>query len=101
MTNNKLEGLTITEVKGLQDVKVFRVCECDAVAAYTQDEATAWYKKLTGLKDEELYDYDEVEILPLDAEYWYDEERTHKRTLTSMIEERWEGQPFIALTWEM
>jgi hypothetical protein len=101
MTKSNNGILETAEEKGLQDVMVFRVCECDAVAAYSQEEATTWYKKLTGLDDDELYDYDEVEVMPLDAEYWYDEKRTHKRTLTSMIEERWEGQPFIALTWEM
>jgi hypothetical protein len=100
MMNSNNGSLEIAEEKGLQDVKVFRVCECDAVAAYSQEEAISWYKELTGLSDDELYDYEEVEVMSLDGEHWDDEERTRKRTLKSVVEEYWNGEPFIALSWD-
>ncbi|MBO0962361.1 hypothetical protein J1P26_21900 [Neobacillus sp. MM2021_6] len=90
-----VDCLEIVEEKGLKDVLVFQVCECDSVAAYSLEEALAWYKGLTGLKDDELYDYDEIKIVPFDKEVWNDEERTRLISVREIIDNEWEGTPFI------
>lgn len=83
------------EEKGLKDVLVFQVCECDSVAAYSCEEAIAWYKEETGLIDDELYEYDEVEIVPFDKEVWDGEEKIKKITVREIVDTYWEGKPFI------
>lgn len=37
-----MNELTVVEEKGLKDVNVFQVCECDAVVGYSLDEAIEW-----------------------------------------------------------
>ena len=93
-----MNELKIAESKGLQDVKVFQLCETDAVAAYTQEEATEFYQELTGLKDDELYEYDEVETVPLDKEVRKSEDSEELVTVKEIVEMYWEGKPFIALS---
>jgi hypothetical protein len=98
MVWNKDLGIYVlpkVEEKGLQDVLVFQVCECDSVAAYSCDEAIAWYKEHTGLNDDELYEYDEIEVVPFDKEVWRDEERTGLITVREIVDTYWEGKPFI------
>ncbi|SDM15194.1 hypothetical protein [Sediminibacillus halophilus] len=91
-------GLKIAEQKGLKDVKVFQLCESDAVAAYTQEEAKEFYQNLTGIKDDELYDYDLVEIVPMDAKIRKSEDSQELITVKEIVEMYWEGEPFIALS---
>lgn len=98
---NKIDGLQIAEVKGLKDVQVFQICECDAVAAYSLDEAFEWYKELTGLEDEDLYKYDDVEVVDWSESVWSDEYRKEKITVGEIIDREWNGKPFIAFTTEL
>lgn len=98
---NKIDGLQIAETKGLQDVHVFQVCECDAVAAYSLEEAFEWYKQLTGLESEELYAHDDVEIVDKTIAVWADEYREEKITVDEIINTYWNGEPFIAFTTEL
>lgn len=92
---NKLE---IVEEKGLQDVHVFQICESDAVAAYSQDEAREWYKGLTGLSDDDLYSYDEVEIVSPEYKVRKGEDEPGLITVREIVETYWNGEPFIAIT---
>lgn len=86
------------EVKGLQDVLVFQLCECDAVAAYSLEEAKVWYKNLTGLSDTDLYPYEEVDIIPLDYQVYKEENSLEKVMVSEIIQTYWDGEPFIAIT---
>lgn len=99
MENLQFGELEIAEEKGLQDVKVFWLCECDAVAAYSLDEARTYYKNLTGLSDEELYTDEEVEIEKMDANIRETEDEDSKMiTVQEIVNRYWEGEPFIAIT---
>lgn len=93
-----MDTLKIAEVKGLQDVEVFWLCECDEVAAYSLDEAIAWYKKLTGLSDDDLYDYEEMEVISPDYKVQKSEEDTQLISVKEIVEKHWDGTPFIAVT---
>ncbi|MCR6096904.1 hypothetical protein HXA31_20305 [Salipaludibacillus agaradhaerens] len=95
-----MKKLEIIESKGLEDVKVFRVCECDAVAAYSLDEAIEFYKEFTGLEDDDLYDYEAIEVIGIENEFYDDEDRKVKKKLKDMVRENWDGKPFIVLTWD-
>ena len=101
MKNVKIDKLEIVEEKGLQDVKVFRICESDAIAAYSLEEAKSFYKKQTGVSDNEIYADHEVEVIPLETKFWNDEEMTHKRTLREMVEEHWDGKPHFIISWNI
>lgn len=101
MVWNKELGIYVlpkVEEKGLKDVLVFQVCECDSVAAYSCDEAIAWYKEYTGLNDDELYEYDLVETVPFEKEVWDGEEKTKRITVREIVDTYWEGKPFIVTT---
>ncbi|CAM4111944.1 hypothetical protein [Mesobacillus thioparans] len=84
--------------KELKDVHVFQLCECDAVAAYTQEEARSWYKELTGLSDEDLYKYEDVEIVSPDYKVRKGEEESELITVGEIVRTYWEGKPFIAIS---
>jgi hypothetical protein len=81
--------------EGLKDVLVFQVCECDSVAAYSCEEAVAWYKEETGLDGDELYEWDEIKIVPFDKKFWKDEERRELITVKEIVNNEWDGKPFI------
>ncbi|MDQ0091643.1 hypothetical protein J2T12_005083 [Paenibacillus anaericanus] len=98
MNTNQLK---IIAEYGLGDVKVFQICECDAVAAYTLDEAIDYYKELTGVSDEELYHYDEIEIVSPDLKVYEDEERTGLVTVKELVERYWDNKPCIMLSTEV
>lgn len=98
MVWNKELGIYVlpkVEEKGLKDVLVFQVCECDSVAAYSREEAVEWYKEITGLDNDELYAYEDIEIVPFDTKVWDDEEKTRKITVREIVDTYWKGQPFI------
>lgn len=95
-----MEELKVAEEKGLQNVIVFRLCDSDAVAAYSLEEAKAFYKELTGVEEYDLYTDDEVEIFSPEDEIWDDEDRRNKKMLKDVINERWNGVPFIAVSWD-
>lgn len=93
-----MNELVEIESKGLVDVKVFQVCECDAVAAYSLEDAKEWYKNETGLSDDELYSDDEVKFVPLDH-LIYESEYSEKRVpIRKVVNEQWNGVPFIVFT---
>lgn len=96
----KIGELEIAEEKGLEDVHVFQICECDAVAAYTLEEAMEWYKKETGVSDEELYSYDEIEIISPDCKVCNAENKDEMISVQEIINIHWNGEPFIALSTE-
>jgi hypothetical protein len=101
MVWNKELGIYVlpkVEEKGLKDVLVFQVCECDSVAAYSCDEAIAWYKEYTGLNDDELHEYDLIETVPFEREVWDGEEKTKRITVREIVDTYWEGKPFIVTT---
>lgn len=93
-----IDCLEIVDEKGLQDVRVFQLCESDAVAAYTQDEAREWYKQLTGLSDDDLYPYDDVEIVSPDYKVRKGEDEPGLITVREIVETYWNGEPFITIT---
>lgn len=82
----------------MENVKVYQLNEYDAVAAESLEQAKEYYRKETGLSDEEaFYDFEPTE-LPLDFEAYTDETRSSKEALISVIKEYWKGKPFIALS---
>lgn len=94
-----MDKLDLVEEKGLKDIQVFQVCECDSVAAYSVEEAVDWYKEFTGLEDDELYELDEIETVSFDKEVWdYDAEEDKKITVREIVNTYWKGIPFI-VTW--
>ena len=93
-----VKTLVVAEEKGLQDVKVFQLCECDAVAAYTLEEAKLWYTKTTGITDDEMYDDEEIEVVSLDSKVRKDEDTADLISVREIVETYWNGEPFIAVT---
>lgn len=93
-----MKELVIAEQKGLSNVYVYQLCEDDAVAAYSLEEAKEWYKELTGLSDDELYSDDDVEVIDMSKEVWNDECLTTKTTVREIVNTYWDGEPFIAVT---
>ena len=95
----KINDLKIAKELGLKDVKAFRLNEDDAIAAYSMEEAKAWYMELTGLNDEEaFYDF-EPEELNLDEMIWEDESMKNKLSIQQAIERYWDNEPFIVVSW--
>lgn len=84
--------------KQLQGVYVFQICEGDAVAARTQDDARKFYKELTGFTDEELYNYEDVEMVSLEHKVQRGEGTEELITVREIIKEYWKGRPFIAFS---
>lgn len=81
-------------------VYVYQICECDAVAAYSEEEAREWYKQQTGLEDKELYTSDEVEVLPPEYKVYKAETKDEMITIQEIIDSEWKGEPFIACSTE-
>lgn len=84
--------------KTLEGVSVWWVCECDAVAAYSYEEAVEWYKNLTGLLDDELYVKEDAEEIPFNYELRESEDNFNTTTVGKVVKEYWKGEPFIAVT---
>ncbi|AHC22692.1 hypothetical protein [Paenibacillus polymyxa] len=93
-----MNELQIAETKGLVDVRVYQICECDAVAAYSLEEAKEWYKSLTGLEDSDLYPDDEVEIVSMSYRVYEDEGMDEMITVQEIVNSRWQGEPLLAFT---
>lgn len=85
----------------IENVFVYRICECDAVAAYSLEDAIEWYKKFTGVELDELYTYDDVEIVDKSDSVWSDEDMKEKITVGEIINREWNGEPFIAISYEV
>ena len=88
------------EKLNIDNVKVFRLNECDAVAAETVEQAKEWYLEKTGLSEEDAFYGEEPVEVPLSYEIWEDENRLKKQALKDVITESWKGEPFIAFTTE-
>ena len=83
------------------EVNVYRLCECDSVAAHTLEEARNWYKETTGLSDDELYTDEEVEVLPPSYMVHNDEKGGPDMiSIGEIVQEYWKGEPFIACSTE-
>lgn len=95
-----MEELKVFEEKGLQDVYVYQICECDAVAAYSLKEAKSYYRELTGLEEYELYTDDEVEIISPESKVRNSEEDDELISIQELLEKYWEGKPFIVCSTE-
>ncbi|WP_438498048.1 hypothetical protein [Paenibacillus sp. IHBB 3054] len=95
-----MEELKVAEEKGLQDVYVYQICECDAVAAYSVEEAKSFYTELTGVKDDELYADDDVEIISPESKVRNSEEDDELISIQEILEKHWEGEPFIVCSTE-
>lgn len=85
------------EVNG-EKVWIYQVCEYDAVAAGSKEEALRWYKHLTGLDDEELYAPEDIEIVSPDYKAHKGEDDFTLITVREIVKQNWNGEPFIALT---
>lgn len=96
----KMEELKVAEKKGLQDVHVFEICECDAVAAYSLEEAISWYKETTGLTDSDLYEHDDIQKVSLDYKVRNSEEDDGLISVREILETHWNGEPFIVYSSE-
>lgn len=83
-----------------KEVQVYQLCECDAVAAYSLEEARKWYMDLTGLDHNELYSDEEVEIVPMERKVW-DEEQHHYVTVREIVETEFKGSPILVLSMEV
>jgi len=100
MNEKSLPMAGMHQVTELLKVKVFQVNECDAVAAFSLEEAKEWYMKETGLDAKEaFYDY-KAEEVPLDKLIWEDETMKNKISVYQVVQEYWKGQPFIAVSSE-
>jgi hypothetical protein len=85
-------------MNSLDGVHVFQICECDAVAAHSVEEARVWYKNLTGQDDDELYTDEDVELIDPDYSVWTDENKTGRETVGKIVTENWKGKPFIVFS---
>lgn len=80
----------------MENVKVYQLNEYDTVAAESLEQAKDFYRKETGLSDEEaFYDFESTE-LPLEHKVYTDESCKTMQPLKTVIEEYWKGEPFIA-----
>ena len=86
------------KIPELDFVYVFRLCDCDAVAARSLEEAIEWYKNLTGLTDDELYDYEDMELVEHCHKVKAIEGGEALISVREILEKYWKGEPFIAVT---
>lgn len=82
----------------LDFVYVYRLCDCDAVAAHSLEDAIEWYKNLTGLTDDELYDYEDMELIEHSHKVNASEDEEGLISVREILEKHWKGEPFIAVT---
>ncbi|MFS0904157.1 hypothetical protein AB3N02_13970 [Priestia aryabhattai] len=93
MMNIKSFPMTgIQEELKVKGVKIFELDELDAVAAQTEKEAISFYTELTGVE------VTEAKEIPRDYEVYEDESMEKKRSVGSLVDEDWDGEPFIVYT---
>ncbi|HAM79582.1 hypothetical protein [Ornithinibacillus bavariensis] len=85
------------EIDG-KEIRVFQICESDAVAAEREEDAVKWYQKLTGLEDDELYAPEDIEIVDPEKEVLNGEDTKETIKVREIVKEYWTGEPFIAVT---
>jgi hypothetical protein len=79
----------------IKDVKVFEICDSDAVAARTLEEAIAWYTDHTGIGLEELHEEKDIREVERDYMVWDDETRNRKISVEQILLDYWQDEPFI------
>jgi hypothetical protein len=79
----------------LKDVKVYEICDSDAVAATSVKEAVAWYTDHTGIGLEELHKEKDIREVDRDYKVWDDETMTRKISVEQILNDYWSGEPFI------
>lgn len=82
-----------------ENIQVYQLCECDAVAAETLEQAIEWYMVETGLTEDDLYPLDEIELVPMDRKVMADGEGV-LISVQEIINRYWDGKPFRAVTTE-
>jgi hypothetical protein len=82
-------------IQSLKNIKVFEVCECDAVAAESKEEAINWYMEQTGLDREDLYSNDVIVEVSEHLEVWEDEDMKEKISVADIVRKYWFDGPFI------
>lgn len=80
-----------------ENIQVYQLCECDAVAAKTLDQAIEWYMNETGLTKDDLYPLDEIELVPMDRKVMDDGEGV-MISVQEIVNRYWKGKPFRAIT---
>lgn len=85
------------EIDG-KEIRVFQICEGDAVAAENLEDAIEWYKDLTGFSDDELYAPENIETFDPEKYVRKSEAEEGRVTVKEIVKERWAGKPFIAVT---
>ena len=81
-----------------KEIRVYEICEGDAVAAETDIQAVEWYKDLTGLEDDELYTPENIAIIDPEKSVRNGEDTEEMITVKEIVKEYWAGTPFIAFT---
>lgn len=84
--------------KSIEGVKVWRVCEIEAVAANSFNDAREWYKKVTGLSDDDLYTEEDASEIPFEYEIRESEDNSEMTTVGKVVKQNWKGEPFVAVT---
>ncbi|TCZ76159.1 hypothetical protein E0485_15080 [Paenibacillus albiflavus] len=79
----------------MENVKVYRLNECDAVAAESLEQAKKWYLETTGEESDE-----QCEQVSFDAMIWEDEFMQRKIPVREILENHWNGTPFIVFSTE-
>jgi len=103
-THNALP-ITLDEHEGVRlfndgiELHVFKLCDYAAVAAPSLDEATDWYKDITGLDDWDLYAEEDVNTIPYSDSIYADENKKQTITIREILEKYWKGEPFIAVSY--
>lgn len=90
----------IQDALRVKDVKVFELNECDAVAAYTLEDAIEWYTDYTGIEKQELYSGDDVQEIDRSHSIWEDELMEERTTVGKIIDDQFDGEPFIVYSTE-
>lgn len=92
---NTLPMADMQNILKIKDVKVFEICDSDAVAARTVEEAIAWYTDHTGIGLEELHEEKDIREVERDYMVWDDETRNRKISVEQILLDYWQDEPFI------
>jgi len=94
---DKIMNKDYVEIDG-KEIRVYQICESDAVAAEWDTDAVEYYKDLTGLEEDELYAPENWEVIDPSKVVCVSEESEETITVREIVKEHWKGEPFIALT---
>lgn len=96
-----MKNLMVAEQKGLQDVKVFKLNDEVAVAAYTVEEAKAWYISRHKVSEDELFNDKDILVVSMDEKVrkGEGEEEEGMISVREIVNTYCEGEPFIAISY--